>query len=104
MKDYPVSIARVEKILAANTQATASIIDLSGVIEDQDYQGILGRLSLINTRMGLIVSCHDIPDLRVVGEMIDPAIEERFFNASEEYLFQIDSFITRARGVQNVQA
>lgn len=104
MKDYPVSIARVERILAANTLATASITSLCDVIDDQDLQGILGRLSVINTRMGLLVACHDVQELREVGEMINPAIEERFFNASEEYLYQIDNFITRARGVQNVQA
>ncbi|WP_410951732.1 hypothetical protein [Pseudomonas sp. S1(2024)] len=104
MRNYPVSIVRVEKILTTNSRITAEVIDLAPHFDDESLQQILGRLSVISTRMSLLVSCHDIPELRCIDEMIDPAVEERFFKASEEFLYQIDHFILRVKGNRHAQA
>ena len=104
MRNYPVSIQRVEKILSTNSRITAEIIELTPHVDDESLEQILGRLSVISTRLSLLVSCHDIPELRCINEMIDPAIEERFFKASEEFLYQIDHFILRVKGNCHAQA
>lgn len=99
MTAFPVSIRRVEAILEANTQASAKIIQNSSLINDDDFKGILGRLSIINTRMGLLVSCHDVPELRDLDAMIDPQVEEHFFSASEEFIYQVNDFVRKAEVV-----
>jgi hypothetical protein len=104
MTAFPVSIRRVEAILEANTQASAKIIRMSSHIDDDDFKGILGRLSIINTRMGLLVSCHDVSELRDLDALIDPQVEANFFSASEEFIHQVNDFVRKVEVVEHGQA